>query len=94
MDFWRGIGALIAGMCIQASLGIVSIWGNIVIYETSKLREHDSHLSLQIALIVFPTTLAVGSLAMQIGSILMDRITPRLQLVLGAVIYASSVYLA
>jgi len=80
-------------MMIQAALGVVSIWGNIVIYETSKLRADDTGLSLQFALIVFPTTLAVGSVAMQFGSYLMDVISPRQQLVLGGTIYATSVFL-
>ena len=44
-DTWWGIGTVIAGMLIQGALGIVSIWGNIVIYVTSKLRAEDPNLS-------------------------------------------------
>ena len=65
-------------MMMQAALGIASIWGNIVIYETSKLRGHDPQLSLQFAIIVFPAILAVASVAMQLGNVLMDYINPRL----------------
>lgn len=43
---WYGIGTIFSGMMIQASLGIASIWGNIVVYVTSKLRGHDPELSL------------------------------------------------
>lgn len=77
-DTWWGIGSVFAGMLIQGSLGIVSIWGNIVIYVTSKLRAQDPNLSTQFALIVYPTTLAFGSLAMQLGSWMMDHMNPRL----------------
>ena len=40
-DTWWGLGAIFSGMMLQASLGIASIWGNIVIYEASMLRGHD-----------------------------------------------------
>ena len=76
-DTWNGLGAVFAGMLIQGALGIVAIWGNIVIYVTSKLRADDPNLSTQLALIVFPTQLAVGSLSMQLGTLLMDYVTPR-----------------
>ena len=45
-DTWKGFGTIFSGMMMQAALGIASIWGNIVIYETSKLRGHDPQLSL------------------------------------------------
>ena len=45
-DTWRGLGAIFSGMMIQAAIGIASIWGNIVIYVTSKLRGEDPNLSL------------------------------------------------
>ena len=40
-DTWYGLGAIFSGMMLQAALGMASIWGNIVIYVTSKLRGHD-----------------------------------------------------
>ena len=74
---------------------MASIWGNIVIYVTSKLRGHDSSLSLQFALIVFPATLAVGSLAMQAGNLLMDQgMGPRMQVLTGGLIWVCAVYCA
>ena len=45
-DTWKGFGTIFSGMMMQAALGVASIWGNIVIYETSKLRGHDPQLSL------------------------------------------------
>ena len=79
---------------MQAALGVASIWGNIVVYETSKLRGHDPQLSLQFSIIVFPTILAVGSVAMQAGSVLMDIINPRLQVCLGGLIWVCAIYCA
>lgn len=93
-DTWWGIGTIFSGMMIQAALGVASIWGNIVIYETSKLRGHDPGLSLQFSIIVFPCILAVGSIAMQGGNALMDILSPRMQVVLGGLIWASAVYCA
>lgn len=81
-------------MMIQAALGIASIWGNIVIYVTSKYRETDPNLSTQFTLIVFPATLAIGSIAMQLGAQMMDFIGPRTQTVLGGIIFSTSIYLA
>jgi MFS family permease len=81
-------------MLCQAGMGVVSIWGNIVIYIVSKFHVTEEELTTQFALIVFPTTYAVGSIAMQLGSYLMDRIHPRLQMSLGMVIFALSIYCA
>jgi hypothetical protein len=81
-------------MMIQAALGIASIWGNIVIYVTSKLRGHDPQLSLQFTIIVFPAILAVGSIAMQVGNKMLDILNPRLQVCLGGLIWITAVYCA
>lgn len=93
-DTWRGLGAIFSGMMIQASIGIASIWGNIVIYVTSKLRGHDPNLSLQFTIIVFPATLAVASVAMQLGNKLLDYLNPRVQVALGGLIWVSAVFCA
>ena len=79
---------------IQAAIGIASIWGNIVIYVTSRLRGHDPNLSLQFTIIVFPFTLAVASVAMQVGNKLLDYLSPRLQVCLGGIIYVCAVFCA
>ena len=81
-------------MMIQAAIGIASIWGNIVIYVTSRLRGHDPNLSLQFTIIVFPFTLAVASVAMQVGNKLLDYLSPRLQVCLGGIIYVYAVFCA
>ena len=75
-------------------MGVVSIWGNVVIYLTSKYHATESDLTTQFALIVFPTTYFVGSIAMQLGSYLMDKIHPRLQMALGAAIFVVSIFCA
>lgn len=79
---------------IQAAIGIASIWGNIVIYQTSKLRGDDPNLSLQFTILVFPTILAVASIAMQLGNKLLDYLNPRLQVLLGGLIWTCAVYCA
>lgn len=73
-DTWCGLAAIFSGMLCQAGMGVVSIWGNIVIYVVSKYHETEPELRTQIALIVFPLTYFVGALAMQLGSFMMDRI--------------------
>jgi MFS family permease len=93
-DTWCGLAAILSGMLCQAGMGVVSIWGNIVIYIVSKFHVTEQELTTQFALIVFPTTYAVGSIAMQLGSYLMDRIHPRLQMSLGMVIFVLSMYCA
>ena len=95
LTFWKGVGAIFSGMCIQAALGVEAIWGNIVIYVASKYKYNEPNLSLQFALIVFPCSFAVGSLAMQLGSCLMDHgINPRLHIVVGAILYAGGTYVS
>ncbi len=51
-------------------LGIVPTWGNIVVYLTSYFRLADPEITLSHTFLVFPMTLSVGALSMQIGSIL------------------------
>lgn len=91
---YHGYCTVVAGMLIHLCLGIVAIWGNIVIYITSKLRENSENLTIKFDLFIFPLTLAMGSLGMQLANKLQTRITPRKQLVLGGIIYVGSIYLA
>ena len=89
------MGAVFSGMCIQAALGVEAIWGNIVIYVASKYKYNEPNLSLQFALIVFPCSFAVGSLAMQLGSVMMDNgVNPRVHIVIGAILYAGGTYVS
>ena len=66
-----------AGMLVQFCLGFVAIWGNIVIYVASKLRGGSPGLSIKFALIVFPMTLAMGSVGMQIAAQVSRKIDPK-----------------
>jgi hypothetical protein len=75
-------------------LGIVPTWGNIVVYVTSYYRLFDQHLSLSDTFIVFPMTLSVGALAMQLGTVLLDYIHPRVHLMLGGAIFVGSILAA
>lgn len=51
---FKGIAVVCAAMMIQMGLGIVSIWGNIVVYVTSYMRSfpENEHLSQAFALSV------------------------------------------
>lgn len=75
-------------------LGIVPTWGNIVVYVTSYFRVFDSTLSLQQTFIVFPMTLSMGALAMQLGSVLLDYLHPRVHLAIGGTIFVFSILTA
>jgi hypothetical protein len=83
-----------AGMMIHFCLGIVAMWGNIVIYITSKLRYDSPNLTIKFALFVFPMTLAMGSLGMQLANRIKTRVSPRRLLLIGGSIFVSSLYLA
>lgn len=93
-DTFNGTLAILSGMMIHFCLGIVAIWGNIVIYVTSKLRVTDEELTIKSALFVFPMTLAMGSVGMQLANKLAPRTTPQRQLLAGGTIYCGSLYLA
>ena len=44
-DTWCGLAAIFSGMCCQAGMGVVSIWGNIVIYVVSKFHVNEPNLT-------------------------------------------------
>ena len=64
-------------------LGIVPIWGNINIYITSYLRAADPSISMEDTYIVFPITITMGAIFMQLGSVLIEKIHPRIQMLIG-----------
>jgi hypothetical protein len=53
---------------IHLGLGIVSTWGNIIIYVTSKLRATNEDLTVKFSLFIFPMTLAAGAVGMQLAN--------------------------
>ena len=71
-------------------IGIVPIWGNVNIYITSYLRAADDSITVQDTYVAFPITLLVGGVAMQIGSILIEKISPKLQMFIGTVMITAS----
>mgnify|MGYP003349170996 CR=1 FL=1 len=75
-------------------LGIVPTWGNIVVYITSYFRMFDPDLTLSQTFLVFPMTLSMGALAMQIGSVLLDYLHPRVHLILGGSIFVLSILIS
>jgi OFA family oxalate/formate antiporter-like MFS transporter len=64
----HGILTIIAGIMIHLGLGIVSTWGNIIIYVTSKLRATNEDLTVKFSLFIFPMTLAAGAVGMQLAN--------------------------
>jgi hypothetical protein len=46
----------------------VPVWGNIIVYVTSYLRKFESELTMSETFIVFPITIFVGGVTMQIGA--------------------------
>jgi MFS family permease len=75
-------------------LGIVPTWGNIVVYITSYFRLFDPNLSLSQTFLVFPMTLSMAALAMQLGSVLLDCLHPRVHLLLGGSIFVVSIFIS
>lgn len=101
----RGICTVLSGMCIQAviinfqlifsqMLGIVPTWGNIVVYVTSYFRIYDDSITLSTTFIVFPLTLAMGALSMQLGTLMIDYVHPKLHLFIGGLIFVISVMIS
>ncbi len=59
-------------------MGMIPVWGNIMVYVASYMRRFDDSLTLATAFLVFPFTILTGSLFMQLGSYLIDRMHPKL----------------
>lgn len=75
-------------------LGIVPTWGNIVVYLTSYFRVFDPTLQLSQTFLVFPMTLSMGALAMQLGSVLLDYLHPRVHLLIGGSLFVFSILIS
>ena len=75
-------------------LGLVPTWGNIVVYITSYFRLYNPGLLLSQTFLVFPMTLSMGALSMQLGSVLLDILHPKLHLLLGGSIFVSSILIS
>ena len=69
-------------------MGITTIWGSITVYVTSYLRVYNPSLTMSVTYIIFPVAILTCALTMQVGSILMDRMHPKLQLGLGTALFA------
>jgi hypothetical protein len=75
-------------------LGIVPTWGNIVVYITSYFRLFNPGLLLSQTFLVFPMTLSMAALSMQLGSILLDILNPKIHLLLGGSIFVTSILIS
>ena len=74
-------------------MGMIPVWGNINVYVTSYLRRYDDSLTLGTAFLVFPFTILTGSLFMQLGSYLIDKMHPKLQMLIGGFFFALPVFI-
>lgn len=75
-------------------LGLVATWGNIVVYITSYFRLYNPGLLLSQTFLVFPMTLSMAALSMQLGSVLLDVLHPKLHLLLGGSIFMVSILIS
>ena len=78
-----GYLCVISGMMAQGSIGIVQLWGNISVYITSYLRAHDSSVSMEDTYPVFALSIFIGAVFMQVGSLMMSSLHPRIQTLIG-----------
>jgi OFA family oxalate/formate antiporter-like MFS transporter len=64
----------------------VPIWGNISIYITSYLRASDKTVTMESTYVVFPITILMTAIFMQLGSYMIEKgVNPRLQTALGGI---------
>lgn len=75
-------------------LGIVPTWGNIVVYVTSYFRIFDESITLASTFIVFPLTLSMAALAMQLGAVMLDYVHPKLHLLIGGSIFVFAIMIS
>ena len=60
----------------------------MTVYVTSYLRIYDSDLTMSTTYIVFPLTITTCAIFMQLGAYSMDKIHPKVQMLLGGLCFA------
>jgi hypothetical protein len=78
-----GYACVISGMLAQGTIGIVQLWGNITVYITSYLRSYDHSITMEDTYPVFAISIFIGAVFMQVGSLLMTFMHPRVQIIIG-----------
>lgn len=73
-------------------LGIVAIWGNISIYITSYLRASDSSVTMATTYVIFPITILMAAIFMQLGSYMNQRVNPKIQVSIGGLLMFLSLF--
>lgn len=91
---WCGLSTIFCGGCVQGAVGIINIWGAVVVYFTSRFRGENPHLLVETTLYAFPLTYVCTSISMQLGAYLFHKISIKLQLLIGCVMFSGSVYLS
>jgi hypothetical protein len=70
-------------MLLQATIGVVQIWGNINVYVTSYLRVADPSIRMQDTFFVFAGSILIGAIFMQLASYMIEHMHPRIQTLIG-----------
>ncbi|CDW83396.1 UNKNOWN [Stylonychia lemnae] len=78
---------------LNIMFGFIPIWGNIIIYLTSYLRQFDESITLSSLFIMYPLNIFVGAVYMQIGSYLTQQIHPKTQIMIGGLCFALPLFL-
>ena len=86
----RALLCVVGAFFSQFALGFTSMWGNIVLYGYSYLRINDPSVNLTELLMVFPVTMIIAAMAMQLACFLMDFWSHQALLFVGGSIYLLS----
>eukprot|EP00347_Sterkiella_histriomuscorum_P010404 403376433 len=73
--------------------GFIPIWGNILVYLASYLRQHDETIIISDVFIMYPVNIFMGACFMQLGSKLIGKIDPKIQLLIGGFTFSTSLFL-
>jgi len=77
--------------CVQ-TLGWIPIWGNILIYITSYLRQYDETVTVNACFILYPLNIFVTAIFMQLGTRLLDIMHPKTQMAFGGALIGVSIF--
>ena len=91
---WYGLSAMVSGGFLQSGIAIFNIYGTLNPFITSRYKVSDTTLTADTTIYGFPIYMFSIAIAMQIGAWLMHKISLKLQILLGTVIFTSAVYLS
>jgi hypothetical protein len=85
---------MVSGGFLQSGIAIFNIYGTLNPFITSRYKVSDTTLTADTTIYGFPIYMFSIAIAMQIGAWLMHKISLKLQILLGTVIFTSAVYLS